>query len=60
MNNCCGNCIHHTHEECENWICDNERSRYFADYTPFKHTCEDFEERKGARDYEWPTTDDRK
>lgn len=43
---CCGTCKWHAHEDIDDsWVCVNADSEYVADWTPFEHCCEDWEER---------------
>ena len=42
----CGKCKYHRTADCkEDWICTNEDSEYYADYTEYTDKCEEFEER---------------
>jgi len=44
--NICGKCKYHQHEEIDDgWVCVNENSRYFTDWTEYEDGCEDYEER---------------
>ena len=46
-NEVCGTCKYHCHEEVdEGWVCVNDRSEYFADWTEYNYTCEEWEGRK--------------
>lgn len=40
----CGTCKYHRREDAQ-WICGNEISDYFSDYTDYDDYCEDWEER---------------
>ena len=48
---CCGSCKFHKpanpyyEEDCE-FLCDNELSDYYCDYTEFKDSCEDYEDKE--------------
>lgn len=53
MNNeeCCGNCKYHVpanpyYEEDGGFICDNQLSDYYCDYTGFDDSCIDFERKE--------------
>lgn len=40
----CGTCKYHKHESIDNgWICVNDESLYFADWTDYKDSCPDWE-----------------
>ncbi len=46
-NNVCGTCKYHEHEDIDNgWVCVNDKSEYFADFTEYNDTCEEWEGRK--------------
>ena len=58
MNNCdmiCGNCEFHRKDMLNDYACDNNKSEYYGDLTPYKHTCDEFSERQKEviRKYEW-------
>ena len=42
----CGNCKYHQLADVANeWVCMNEESENYADYTEYSDSCEDYEER---------------
>lgn len=44
---CCGTCKHHSKDDGnDDWVCVNPESEYFADYTDYNHSCEEYEERE--------------
>lgn len=44
---CCGTCKYHHHEDIGNgWKCVNDRSEYFADWTEYSDSCDEWEERE--------------
>ncbi|MBO7734956.1 MAG: hypothetical protein J6S67_20510 [Methanobrevibacter sp.] len=50
MEEFCGKCKHHKAvitigKDSLDWICDNEDSDNYTDYTSYEDSCEDFEER---------------
>ena len=58
MNDCdmiCGTCKYHQKDMLDEYACANDKSDFFADLTPYKHTCEEYEERQKevTRKYEW-------
>lgn len=41
---CCGTCKYHYHKNIDDgWECVNDRSEYFADWTGYKDSCEEWE-----------------
>lgn len=43
---CCGTCRWHCHEDItDGWVCVNSDSEYCTDFTPYDHSCPDWEER---------------
>ena len=40
----CGQCKYHRNQN-EEWICNNPESENYGDYTEYKDSCEEFEER---------------
>lgn len=46
MNECCGTCRFHRKDDDGEWICVNELSEYYTDYTSFEDSCVDYEERE--------------
>ena len=46
---CCGKCKYHQHEHGgDGWICINDRSEGYGDYTEYRETCDEFERREEA------------
>ena len=44
---CCGTCKYHYHKNIgDGWECVNDRSEYFADWTEYSDSCDEWEERK--------------
>lgn len=44
---CCGTCKYHHHEDIDDgWVCVNDRSEYFADWTEYSDSCDEWEGRK--------------
>lgn len=46
---CCGTCkwqAQETDSACPDWVCCNENSRYWSDYTGYDDVCPDWEERE--------------
>lgn len=44
---CCGTCKYHYHKNiCDGWECVNDRSEYFADWTDYSDSCDEWEGRK--------------
>lgn len=42
----CGNCKWHRYEnDSQGWVCCNTDSEYVADWTDYKHTCDQWEGR---------------
>lgn len=44
----CGTCRYHqieTESTCPDWVCCNEDSKYWSDYTGYDDTCPDWEAR---------------
>lgn len=44
----CGECKHHKYdkESDGSWVCTNDRSEYFADWTEYTDRCDEWEEKK--------------
>ncbi len=43
---CCSTCKWHCHEDItDGWVCVNSDSEYCTDFTPYDHSCPDWEER---------------
>lgn len=42
---CCGTCRFHRTDDDGEWICVNEDSEYYTDYTKYGDWCEEHEER---------------
>ena len=40
----CGKCKYHRKDN-EEWVCKNPESEYYGDYTEYKDTCDEFEDR---------------
>lgn len=46
MNECCGTCKWHRYENTsQGFVCVNEESDYCADWTDYKDSCEEWEEK---------------
>ena len=44
---CCGTCKYHYHKNIgDGWECVNDKSEYFADWTEYSDSCDEWEERK--------------
>lgn len=44
---CCGTCKYHgVNTNDKGWICKNELSEYFSDYTTYEDNCGDYERRR--------------
>lgn len=43
---CCGTCKWHQYASDDGWVCTNDESEYFTDFTDYDHTCPDWEERE--------------
>lgn len=44
---CCGTCKYHCYDNTgDAWMCGNNSSTEYADYTPYKYTCEEWEEKE--------------
>ena len=41
----CGRCMWHRYESTGDWSCNNEDSEFYTDYTEYKDSCDEFEER---------------
>lgn len=42
----CGSCKHHVYiAETDDWICTNDQSEFFAEYTDYENECEEWEEK---------------
>ena len=47
QNEVCGTCKYHCHANLDNdWVCENEDSEYYADWTEYNDSCEDWEGRR--------------
>lgn len=47
MREVCGTCKYHEHENIDDgWVCVNDKSEYFADWTEYNDTCEEWEGRE--------------
>lgn len=47
MKEICGNCKYHEYDSTTNdWICGNDQSECFADWTSYNYSCVDFEEKE--------------
>ena len=47
MKKCCGTCMHHQKDDfAEDYVCTNDRSDEFADWTDFEYCCDEYEERE--------------
>lgn len=47
MDKCCGTCAYHRYDrEMEEWLCRNDESENYADYTDYNDSCIDWEERE--------------
>lgn len=47
MKECCGTCRYHEQDEfAEDYVCVNDRSEEFADWTDYNHCCDEYEERE--------------
>jgi hypothetical protein len=42
---CCGKCKYHKNDD-GGWICSNENSEYYTDYTAYNDCCSEAEERE--------------
>lgn len=42
---CCGTCQWHRYEPNHGWVCCNDQSIYFADWTEYKDSCQEWEAR---------------
>jgi hypothetical protein len=46
MSECCGTCCWHEHEnEHDEFVCTNQESEYYSDYTYYEFSCDDYESR---------------
>lgn len=45
MRECCGTCEYHRPDNGD-FLCLNKDSDYYADYTDYGHTCEEYEEKE--------------
>ena len=44
---CCGTCKCHRHEDIgDGWVCVNDQSEYYADWTGYSDSCEEWEGRE--------------
>ncbi len=43
---CCGTCKWHQNEKTVGWACANPDSEYYADWTEYGDTCEEWEGRR--------------
>lgn len=46
---CCGTCKWHSPQDGDgftDWFCVNPDSEYCTDYTPYEHSCDEWEERE--------------
>ena len=39
---CCGTCEYGLYSEADGYICVNDKSEYVADYTEYRHTCDEW------------------
>lgn len=47
MKKCCGTCAYHEKDDhAEDYVCVNDQSEEFADWTDFNHCCDVYEERE--------------
>ena len=46
MEQCCGTCKFHRTDDSGEWICVNDVSEYYTDYTERRDYCSDYEERE--------------
>ena len=46
MEQCCGTCKFHRTDDGGEWICVNDVSEYYTDYTEWGESCSDYEERE--------------
>lgn len=46
MDECCGTCKYRIVECYPDFSCNNQDSEYYTDITDYKHTCQDWEERR--------------
>lgn len=46
---CCGTCKYHQIEDNflggDDWMCINDQSEYYTDWTDYNHCCDEWEER---------------
>nr|DAI50690.1 MAG TPA: hypothetical protein [Bacteriophage sp.] len=41
---CCGTCKYHHHADIDDgWVCVNDQSEYYADWTDYSDSCEEWE-----------------
>ena len=46
----CGTCARHRYDQtAEDYVCLNNRSEYFGDWTPYNNTCDEWEEKYNER-----------
>lgn len=46
MNEICGECKYHRYDrESGDWVCENDDSEYFAEFTDYNDSCDGYEER---------------
>lgn len=50
-NRCCGNCIFHKpdYDFPEDYMCDNDKSDNYADWTDYENVCDQYEEKAQKR-----------
>ena len=47
MDEICGTCKYHEYEEVsQGWVCTNDQSEYFADWTDYEDKCEEWENKE--------------
>ena len=46
----CGHCLYHKKVN-EYWVCDNDNSECYGEYTEYNEKCEEFEERQARTNF---------